>query len=333
MTLASWSLGDGGGRQPERRRPPGDFVAQGVLLRVTPASTARRRCSTLPRCSTTARCRARGATRARATGPTVRCDGFDHELRLTTDFQLGLVQASAYRRLAARGRRHVRAVSWSGLPPRHARRGARPERRNVARYWPPLAQGRRVPRPSVARLPRAQRARPEGPRATPRRAPSWPPPRPRCRRPPGGERNWDYRFTWIRDSSFMLWALFALGFEWEAFEYFAFLTETVPGGEAPDHVRDRRARRARRSARPPVRLRRASRSGSAMAPTARAARRLGDADRHDRGARRATTAGRAPRAMWELIAGFVDQAIDTGRSPTAASGRCAAIPSTSPPPR
>jgi GH15 family glucan-1,4-alpha-glucosidase len=44
---------------------------------------------------------------------------------------------------------------------------------------------------------------------------------------PGGERNWDYRFTWIRDSAFMLRALHALGFDWEAFEYFAFLLETI----------------------------------------------------------------------------------------------------------
>ena len=43
---------------------------------------------------------------------------------------------------------------------------------------------------------------------------------------PGGERNWDYRYTWIRDSAFMLRALHGLGFDWEAFEYFAFLIDT-----------------------------------------------------------------------------------------------------------
>ena len=44
---------------------------------------------------------------------------------------------------------------------------------------------------------------------------------------PGGERNWDYRYTWIRDSAFMLRALHDLGFDWEAFEYFAFLLDAV----------------------------------------------------------------------------------------------------------
>ena len=50
---------------------------------------------------------------------------------------------------------------------------------------------------------------------------------------PGGERNWDYRYTWIRDTAFMLRALHDLGFEWEAFEYFAFLLETLTENSAP----------------------------------------------------------------------------------------------------
>ena len=30
---------------------------------------------------------------------------------------------------------------------------------------------------------------------------------------PGGQRNWDYRYSWIRDSAFMLWGLYSLGFD------------------------------------------------------------------------------------------------------------------------
>ena len=44
---------------------------------------------------------------------------------------------------------------------------------------------------------------------------------------PRGARNWDYRYSWIRDATFALWGLYTLGFEWEASDYFAFLTETV----------------------------------------------------------------------------------------------------------
>ena len=48
---------------------------------------------------------------------------------------------------------------------------------------------------------------------------------------PGGARNWDYRYTWIRDSSFMLRSLYRLGFDWEAVEYFAFILDAVTGGD------------------------------------------------------------------------------------------------------
>ena len=48
---------------------------------------------------------------------------------------------------------------------------------------------------------------------------------------PGGARNWDYRFTWIRDSAFMLRALYRLGFDWEAIEYWGFVMDAVSGGD------------------------------------------------------------------------------------------------------
>jgi len=44
---------------------------------------------------------------------------------------------------------------------------------------------------------------------------------------PGGHRNWDYRYTWVRDSAFTLWALHALGFETEADDFLAFLGDVL----------------------------------------------------------------------------------------------------------
>ena len=45
---------------------------------------------------------------------------------------------------------------------------------------------------------------------------------------PGGERNWDYRFTWIRDSTFTLQALHFLNLDWEADEFMAFIADLEP---------------------------------------------------------------------------------------------------------
>jgi alpha,alpha-trehalase len=42
---------------------------------------------------------------------------------------------------------------------------------------------------------------------------------------PGGERNWDYRFTWMRDSTFTLQALHFLELDWEADEFIQFVTD------------------------------------------------------------------------------------------------------------
>lgn len=39
----------------------------------------------------------------------------------------------------------------------------------------------------------------------------------------GGTRNWDYRFSWIRDSSFVVWAFHSLGFNDEASSYLEWL--------------------------------------------------------------------------------------------------------------
>src|SRR3981189_1561404 len=42
---------------------------------------------------------------------------------------------------------------------------------------------------------------------------------------PGGERNWDYRYTWMRDSTFTLQALHWLNLDWEADEFMQFICD------------------------------------------------------------------------------------------------------------
>src|SRR5262249_35195450 len=45
---------------------------------------------------------------------------------------------------------------------------------------------------------------------------------------PGGERNWDYRYTWLRDATFTLQALHFLQLDWEADEFMQFVADLEP---------------------------------------------------------------------------------------------------------
>ena len=75
----------------------------------------------------------------------------------------------------------------------------------------------------------------------------------------GGGRNWDYRYTWIRDASFTLYALMRLGFTERGGRLHALGRGALRGARArrlaPDHVRHRRPQDpARGDPRPPRRL-------------------------------------------------------------------------------
>ena len=48
---------------------------------------------------------------------------------------------------------------------------------------------------------------------------------------PGGERNWDYRYTWLRDSTFTLQALHYLNLDWEAEEFMQFVADLEPNDD------------------------------------------------------------------------------------------------------
>jgi GH15 family glucan-1,4-alpha-glucosidase len=51
----------------------------------------------------------------------------------------------------------------------------------------------------------------------------------------GGERNWDYRFSWIRDSSLTLQALYIGACSDEAEEFVSFMTSSAGGGAGDEH--------------------------------------------------------------------------------------------------
>jgi len=48
---------------------------------------------------------------------------------------------------------------------------------------------------------------------------------------PGGDRNWDYRYTWIRDSTMALWAFYTLGYDWEANDFFYFICDVAEAAD------------------------------------------------------------------------------------------------------
>jgi GH15 family glucan-1,4-alpha-glucosidase len=50
----------------------------------------------------------------------------------------------------------------------------------------------------------------------------------------GGARNWDYRYSWIRDSALILYALMGIGYEEEAADFFEWLQEAHQNDPGPE---------------------------------------------------------------------------------------------------
>ena len=76
---------------------------------------------------------------------------------------------------------------------------------------------------------------------------------------PGGERNWDYRYSWMRDSTFTLQALHWLNLDWEANEFMEFVADLKPNDDGALQIMygiDGRRDLTEFNARRPVRLRR-----------------------------------------------------------------------------
>jgi GH15 family glucan-1,4-alpha-glucosidase len=156
-------------------------------------------------------------------------DGVDTVLRLTTDMRLGFEGSRATARtLLKEGDKVFAALSWSDHPPAPPRSYDEAYSRLVwtAHHWQHWLDRAEFPdhpwraflqrsaltlkglsyAPTGALVAAATTSLPET---------------------PGGERNWDYRYTWIRDATFVLWGLYILGFDWEANDFFHFLTDVA----------------------------------------------------------------------------------------------------------
>ena len=152
-------------------------------------------------------------------------EGVDTQLYLNTDLRVGLEGRTAHaRRTMQKGETAFVALSWAEGRAPSSYEEAVFSLDQTAAHWRRWLGGGRFPdhpwrsylqrsaltlkglmyAPSGAMIAAATTSLPETPK---------------------GERNWDYRYTWIRDSTFMLWGLYTLGFDREADDFFFFVTD------------------------------------------------------------------------------------------------------------
>jgi GH15 family glucan-1,4-alpha-glucosidase len=151
----------------------------------------------------------------------------DPELRLVTDLRLGLEGSMAVARTRLRaGDRRFCALSWSEhAAPRHREEAAERLARTEHHWQHWLDRGSFPDHRWRAHLQRSAltlKALTYAPTGAVAAAATTSLPE-----TPGGERNWDYRYTWIRDATHTLWALYSLGFDWEASDFFHFIAEVA----------------------------------------------------------------------------------------------------------
>jgi alpha,alpha-trehalase len=218
-------------RSPAWRRAPTDHQAEHLLLRTV-------RCVN-GRVELAVDCEpvfdyGRGAARwsyagegygeAVATAP-----GGDLELRLTTNLRLGFEARGAHARSQlAEGDNAFVALSWSEHPPPRTWEDAAERMWQTAEYWRQwINRGEFPDHPWQAYLQRSALTlkgltyAPTGALLAAATA-SLP-------ETPGGQRNWDYRYTWIRDATFALWGLYTLGLDREANDFFYFVADASAG--------------------------------------------------------------------------------------------------------
>jgi GH15 family glucan-1,4-alpha-glucosidase len=160
-----------------------------------------------------------------------RSEGMDLKLRLTTDLRLGFEGPRARARtMLHEGESAFVALGWSthGLPNTYEEADARLAR--TARFWQEwLKHGTFPDHPWRSHLQRSAltlKGLTYGPSGAMVAAPTTSLPE-----TPGGDRNWDYRYSWIRDSTFTLWGLYSLGFDEEANDFFYFVADMVEAEE------------------------------------------------------------------------------------------------------
>jgi GH15 family glucan-1,4-alpha-glucosidase len=164
-------------------------------------------------------------------GEAVATGATDLELHLTTNLRLGFEERRAHARTRlVEGDNVFVALSWSEHEPPRTWDDASDRMWHTAEYWRQWINQGEFPdhpwqehlqhsaltlkgltyAPTGALLAAATTSLPET---------------------PGGERNWDYRYSWFRDATFALWGLYTLGLDREANDFFCFLADVGAGDE------------------------------------------------------------------------------------------------------
>jgi GH15 family glucan-1,4-alpha-glucosidase len=223
----------GGKRRSDYHRAPTDFGAVGVLLRIATCISGRVEvavnCAPLFNYGT-----AGGIWNYQGDGyesMTIAPHEGDLQLNVAGNIPLGVLGARCYgRKTLSQGETAFVSLSWGADHVPGTEDEAHDAMNATVDYWRDWLSTAKVPdhpwRPYLDRSALTLKALSYAPTGAIMAAATTSLPE-----TPGGARNWDYRFTWIRDSAFMLRALYRLGFDWEAIEYFGFIIDAVSGGD------------------------------------------------------------------------------------------------------
>ena len=156
-------------------------------------------------------------------------NGAEQTIRLRSDLALGIEGNSVRaRHVLGPGERAYCALSWAeGLAAPQNADEAEVRIAATTRYWRAWLGGARIPdhrfRDPIQRSALAIKGLTYMPTGAAVAALTTSLPE-----TPGGERNWDYRYTWMRDATFMLQALHWLHLDGEADEFMQFVADVKP---------------------------------------------------------------------------------------------------------
>ena len=219
-------------RAVEYHRPPGDHEAEHILLRtircVNGHVEVQMNCDPIPdygRGSVAWEYEGEGYNKAIG-----RVEGGDLTLRLTTDLRMGFEGRRAHASSTVReGDERFVALSWSDHEAPTTYQDAADRMWRTQEYWREWMNHGEFPdhpwRSALQRSALTLKGLTYAPTGALMAAATTSLPE-----TPGGERNWDYRYSWIRDSTFALWGLYTLGFDSEADGFFEFVADRCEDG-------------------------------------------------------------------------------------------------------